>query len=122
MQLTKKQLEFWTVILLLCIGTAVMVLILDFGIKAAILEESTRMRLKIEEWEKLNGRVPAEANASRNANDASDDPALPGDVLVVNPSRMEAGGHPNGSTAAARKTRQRRSEPHGEATDNPVQS
>jgi hypothetical protein len=122
MQLTKRQMEFWTLILVLCIGTAIVVLLLDFGIKAAILEESTRMRLKIEEWERLNGRHSEGTNEGRDGNDALDNPPLPSDVLVVDAARMEERVNPNGSPRTARKTNKRRAQPDGTSSDNPVQS
>jgi hypothetical protein len=122
MQLTKRQMEFWTLILVLCIGTAVVVLLLDFGIKAAILEESTRLRLRIEEWERQNGRNPESTNEGGNGNDALDNPPLPSDVLVVDTARMEERSNSNGYPSPARKTSKRRTISDGTSSDNPVQS
>ena len=106
MNLTKKQLEFWTIALLFCIGISVLILLVDFGIKAAILEESTRLRIKIEEWE--SGRGPAKANASGVGNDTSIDSDIPGPLLVEHTPGMEKGGSANGDSAETTPTEKRR--------------
>jgi hypothetical protein len=120
MQLTKKQMEFWTIILVLCIGTAIAVLLLDFGIKAAILEESTRLRLRIEEWERHYGRQSESPTESRAANDSLDNPPLPSDVLVVNPARMEERVVSNGDSSTSAKAGVRRPKSHGSPLDHSI--
>lgn len=121
MNLTKKQLEFWTICLGFIIGVSVLILLIDFGIKAAILEESTRLRIKIEDWEKANGRRPAEANTGRTDNDPPVDPPFPSDLLVVDAPRMEAGDVPNGTQEKAATTRNRgRAKPRGQANPRPI--
>lgn len=89
MTLTRKQMEFWSILLAMAIGVSVLILIIDFGIKGAILEESTRLRLRIEEWER--GRSADKANANGASNDAPVIAPFPSDLLVDNGSRVEKG-------------------------------
>lgn len=110
MELTKKQAEFWAFIIIMCTMAAMAILLVDFGIKSAILEESTRLRLTIEEH---NGQQRQESNASGVANDAPNDPPFPSDVLVEYPKRMEAGNDTNGSAKAARRPANRPTKPGG---------
>jgi hypothetical protein len=121
-ELTKKQAEFWVAILVLCIIFAVAILLVDFGIKAAILEESNRLRLQIEDWEvRQSGRVAAAANAGRTGNDDSDNPPFPSDVLVDNATGMEKGSSPNGDTAPRANPRKRRAQPSRQASPRTIQ-
>lgn len=108
MEMTRKQAEFWTVLLFLCVIAATAILMLDFGIKAAILEESTRLRLLIEAH---SGKVAGPANANRVANDAPDNTPVPGDVLVVNPGTVETGNVHNGSKDTLSTTTSGRNKP-----------
>lgn len=104
MEMSKKQAEFWVALIVLCTIFAVAILLVDFGIKSAILEESNRLRIKIEDWERANGRKSAGTNEVGNANDASDNYPLPSDVLVVDTSRLEAGNGDARNTTKARNT------------------
>lgn len=106
MTLTKKQMEFWTFVLVLCIAVSITVMLIDFGIKAAILEESTRLRLLIEEHQ--SGRKPTEANADRSNSVASDNASVPVPILVDSAPGMEAADVPNGTEKAAATARNRR--------------
>lgn len=119
MELSKKQLEFWAVLLIIILSASVLIMLVDFGIKAAILEESTRLRLKIEEWEK-GGRNPTKANASGASNDVAIDTPFPSDLLVVNPSRVEKGNVPNGTTKKAASPRRRQPKPNGPSGNREV--
>lgn len=112
MEMSKKQAEFWVALIVLCIIFAVAILLVDFGIKAAILEESTRLRLTIEDEEvRRSGRNTTGANAVGIDNDRSNDPAFPADVLVDNPSRMEKGSSANGDKTPGTNPRKRRAQP-----------
>ena len=104
MELSKKQIEFYTAILVLCIIFAVAITLVDYGIKASILEQSNKLRLDIEEWENRIGRKPAGANEVGNSDDTTNDYPLPSDVLVVNPPGMEAGNGATGHTPKADNT------------------
>lgn len=123
MQLTKRQLEFWAFVIVLCLSVSIAVLLIDFGIKAAILEESVRLRVKIDQWEVANGQRPASTNDSGIDNDSSVDDDLSFDVLVVDSSRMEKGHASNGSKETSNSTRsRRRTEPNGADTDTSIQT
>jgi len=111
MEMSKKQAEFWVAMIVLCIVVAVAILLVDFGIKSAILEESNRLRLSIEEA--MRGQKPAGANESGADNVAPNNPPYPADVLVVEPSRMEKGVSDNGDKAPGTAPRQRRTKPTG---------
>lgn len=111
MELSKKQVEFYTAILVLCIIFAVAITLVDYGIKASILEQSNNLRLRIEEWERDNGRKPAGANEVGNSDDTPDNVPLPSDVLVVNPPGMETGNGRSGHTPKARNPRPNRTKP-----------
>lgn len=99
MDINKRQAEFWATLIIICTVVAIAVLLLDFGIKAAILEESTRLRLKIEEWE--IGRKHQETNASGVGDDATVNSPIPGSLLVEHSPGMEAGNATEGATATA---------------------
>ena len=109
--MSKKQAEFWVALIVLCTIFAVAILLVDFGIKSAILEESNRLRIKIEDWERANGRGTAGANEVGNADDTSDDHPFSSDVLVVDPSRMEAGNGTKGDSTKADNTAANGSKP-----------
>lgn len=106
--MTKKQAEFWAFIIIMCTMAAFAILIVDFGIKSAILEESIRLRLIIEEH---SGHKLSQPNDSGATNDAPDNPSFPSDVLVVNPERMEAGNDTNRSAQATHRSANRNSKP-----------
>lgn len=120
MEMTKKQAEFWVAILVLCLFTAVAIMLVDFGIKAAILEESNRLRLTIEEETVRRGQKPVRTNEDRNTNDISNDPPLPSDVLVVDSSRVEERNTPNGATAKGANIRPRRAQSRGPASSRGI--
>lgn len=108
MEMSKKQTEFWVALLVLCIIFAVAIMLVDFGIKTSILEQSNRIRLLMEEWEIKNGRITAGANEVRTSDDSNNNPSLPGDVLLVNPPGMETGNAHNGTTEENNNTGTRR--------------
>lgn len=116
MEMNKKQLEFFTVLLGIILAASVLILLVDFGIKASILEESTRLRLKIEEWQ--NGRSGTQTDTGRASNDSVDNAPLSIPILVDQPARMETTDVPNGiAETSANPRARRRSKPKGQ-TDN----
>ncbi len=94
MELSKRQAQFYTVILLVAIIIAVTIMAVDFGIKGAILEESNALRKVI------NGQRAAQNGAT---NYPADDVAFPRDVLGDDASRMEARGSSNGAKESSPK-------------------
>ena len=120
MQMSKKG-EFLAVLLTLCTVVMVVVLLLDIQIKAAILEESTKLRLTIEDEEvRQSGRRRQETNADRVSNDAPNDAPIPSNVLVVKPAGMEAGSASNGTEKPVPSPRVRRSKSGRPASDRTV--
>jgi hypothetical protein len=118
MEMSKKQAEFWVALIILCLIFAVAITLVDFGIKASILEQSNRLRLEMEEWEvRISGRKPTGTDEVGASDDAPNDTSIPGDVLVVNPPGMEAGNGDSGHTAKARNTVANRAKP-GRQTRN----
>jgi hypothetical protein len=106
MEMNKKQAEFWGLIIGMMIAVALVILVIDYGIKTAILEESTRLRLVIE-GEK-SGQKPVSADANGTANDSRDDPPILGNVLVDDPTGMETGnGHKRSEKPSARARNRR---------------
>lgn len=120
MDMSKKQAEFWVALLVLCIIFALAIMLVDFGIKSSILEESNRLFRKIESWERENGRDTAGTNAVGNNDDRDNDIPLPSDVLVVDPSRLEKGNAANGGTESPNNSRTRRSKPRGQTSPRTV--
>lgn len=88
MELTKRQAKAYTVIIIVGIIFAATIMLIDIGIKGAILEESNALRKVI------NGQRPAQNGAT---NYPADDVGIPRDVLGDDASRMEARRSHNGS-------------------------
>jgi len=120
MQMTKKQAEFWVALLVLCIIVAVAVLLVDFGIKAAILEESNKLRLTIEGIER--GQNAGGAAQDRADNNTSNDATIPSDVLVGDTPGMEAGSADNPATVNGQSQATRRPKSRRPARNREVQS
>lgn len=86
MELGKKT-EFWAVVLIVCLVVSVAVMLVDFGIKSAILEESNRLRRVIEEHQ--IGQRTAAATQAGTSHDGSVDYPFPSDLLVGDPRPVE---------------------------------
>lgn len=121
MEMSKKHAEFLVALLVLCIIFAAAILLVDFGIKAAILEESTRLRLAIEDEEvRRSGRNTTGANAVRADNDRGNDPPFPADVLVEHSPGMEKGSSANGDKAPGTNPRKRRAQSPRQASPRTI--
>lgn len=119
MEMNKRQVEFWGVTLLICLVVSVAIMIVDFQIKQAILEESTRLRLSIEEWEVRKSGL--RADKVRATDDSANHTTIPGYVLVEPTAGMEAGNVRDGSQKEAPKSQgRRRNVSNGEATNRKV--
>lgn len=105
MDMSKKQAEFFTILIVICTVTAALILAIDFQIKGAILEESTRMRKDIERY--LNGQRSAPANGRGPFRNSDNDPAYPSDLVASGTTGVEETSNiqnPNGTgTSAARR-------------------
>jgi|SRR5215469_584652 len=99
MELNKKQTEFWAVLLMVCLVVSVAIMLVDFQIKQAILEESARLKLIIETWEfKANG---LRESKNRGTDNSADNSAFPAVVLVDPATGMEAGNVPDSTAKQA---------------------
>jgi hypothetical protein len=107
-ELSKKQAEFWAALIVLCIVTALVVMLVDFGIKAAILEESNALRLVIERERSGQSADTAAQNGANN--NASNNGPIPANVLDNEPTGMEAGSASNGSATEPSTTQKRRTQ------------
>jgi hypothetical protein len=116
MQLSRKQLEFFGVIIVICTIISAVILLIDFGIKTAILEESVRLRLKIEQWERVNG-LNTKTTANGVVDDAPINTPVPGLVLVDDTPGMETTERSNGAEKIRKVSPQnRRPKPDGQTT------
>jgi hypothetical protein len=102
-QMSKKQAEFFTILILICTVTAAAILIIDYQIKGSILEQSNRMR---KDLERFYGQRPAASDSSRYDSNDRNDPAYPSDMVGSGATGMEATGPIPGSngTSTARKS------------------
>ena len=111
MQVSKKA-EFLAALLTICTIVMVVVLLIDFSIKTAILEESNKLRLIIEREEVvISGRRRAEANPDGNAPKSAHDPVVFGDLLVDDPTGMETSVSDNGAEKTIPNPANRRAKP-----------
>lgn len=84
--MSNSAIKFWTLLTMMCLGASALILMIDLGIKASILEESGRLRLAIaDERMQRDGRNPAEANDNR----ASSNGSGPDHVLDTDAAGME---------------------------------
>jgi hypothetical protein len=83
--------KFWVFLIGALLAVSVLVLLLDMGIKSAILEESNALKRTINEV-KWNGAGPGPDKADSNgaSDHGSDDASNDGDNVSVFPPRMEA--------------------------------
>ena len=107
MDMSKKQAEFFTALIIICTVTAALILVIDYQIKGAILEESNRMRKDLETH---YGQRTAAANGGRFDRNPGDNPAYPSDLVGSGTTGMEetsANGRMPRETPATPKRRPR---------------
>jgi hypothetical protein len=81
-----EQTKFWGILIMVAVGVAAAVLLIDLTIKAAILEESNAFKREL-----LNARrKPAKADSNGADNHAPNDSADDSDDVHLFPARMEA--------------------------------
>src|SRR5277367_6202974 len=83
--------KFWVFLIGALLAVSVLVLLLDMGIKSAILEESNALKRTINEV-KWNGTGPGPDKADSNGanNHSGDNPSDDSDDVHLFPARMEA--------------------------------
>ncbi len=88
--MSKRQAEFFTVLIIIATLTAAAILVIDFQIKGAILEQASRFRQQYEEWQ--NGQSSARPANSRADYHRADNGAYPSDMVASGNAGMEAAG------------------------------
>jgi hypothetical protein len=106
MDITKKQAEFWGILIFGMTLVAITVLFIDVQIKTSILEESNRLRLLIEG--ETVGRNAKDSSPSGASNEPGNHADIPSVVLLDNAPGMETRNASNGATVTAPGTRKRR--------------
>jgi hypothetical protein len=107
-QMSKKQAEFFALIILICTVTAAFILIIDYQIKGAILEQATRLRKMIED-----GQTTAAANGYRPGNNLANEPAYPADMVGSRDAGMETASPDKTSNGTPPPSRTRAAKPKG---------
>ena len=96
----KENVKFWALLAAVMLAVSVAVMLIDLGIKAAILEESNTLRRMI-----LNGRE-AEAASSRTSDDDIDRYfLLDNDATRLETPNVSANGHGKATVRPTRKPR-----------------
>jgi hypothetical protein len=94
-----EQTKFWGILIMVAVGVAAVILLIDMSIKAAILEESNAFKQEL-----LNARrEPAKANSNGANNHAPNNGSNDSDDVHLFPTRVEA--------ATVRKSRARKTGP-----------
>ena len=83
--MSKKQAEFFAYLILICTVTAILVLVIDYSIKGAILQESNALRRVIEG----HGQGTKATNSDGSSANATDNVAYPADLVDSRTPRME---------------------------------
>lgn len=94
--MSKKQAQFFAGLILICTVTAALVLVIDYQIKGAILEQANRLRLEIEGWQR--GQSPAATSGYRPDSHPANHVDYPADLVDSGTTRVETAGH-NGSAS-----------------------
>jgi hypothetical protein len=84
--ISKKQAEFFAILIWLAVLTAVAILIIDFQIKGAILDQAVKLR------EAIHGQVRETAASQRFDNNGANHAAYPSDMVSGGHARMETPG------------------------------
>jgi hypothetical protein len=79
MDMSKKQLEFFSALIWIAVVTAVIILAIDFQIKGSILEQATNFRRQYEEWQR--GQTRAATASQRPDNHGTNNPPYPSDMV-----------------------------------------
>jgi hypothetical protein len=117
---SKDNVKFWTVLIGVMLCVAIAVTVVDLTIKAAILDESNKLRMVIENWDVKHGQRAAESDGERTARDAGFNGAVSPDVLAVSTTGLETGHVPaSGNGMVARPARRKPRSKPGTPADNP---
>jgi hypothetical protein len=115
--MSKKQAQFFAGLILICTITAALVLVIDYQIKGAILEQANRLRLDIERW--TSGQKPEATGSNRPDSHPDNDVLYPSDLVDSGTTRVETSGtngSANGTVAPNHTVRSKPSRRHGPST------
>jgi hypothetical protein len=104
--MSRDTVKFWSLLAVMILAVSCTVLVVDLSIKAAILEESTKLRLAIEAERNDRATEATTARASYNGSDSSS-------LLDLNAAGMEAANVRETPTRTARTPRTTRSKSVG---------
>lgn len=107
--MSKKQAQFFAGLILICTITAALVLVIDYQIKGAILEQANRLRLEIEDWQRGQGTKTTGSN--RPDNHAGNDVSYPADLVHSGTTGVEANGHSSPGNREGKATHVRTARP-----------
>lgn len=116
--MSKKQAQFFAGLILICTVTAALVLVIDYQIKGAILEQANRLRLEIEGWQR--GQSTAATGSHGSGNHTDNHVSYPSDLVDSGNARVETPcdyGQPNG-TGNAQEIRT--AKPRGTTRRSPI--
>jgi hypothetical protein len=110
-EMSKKQIEFFVILIWLAVLTAIAILVIDFQIKGAIVEQALKLR------EVVNGQTSEATASQRSDNNGANNPPYPSNMVDSRDAGMEAGG-PIPSSANNGNTVVTRTKTNGRATRN----
>jgi hypothetical protein len=84
-EMSKKQIEFFVILIWLAVLTAIAILVIDFQIKGAIVEQAIKLR------EVVNGQKGEATASQRSDNNGTNNPPYPSNMVDSGHAGMEAG-------------------------------
>jgi hypothetical protein len=114
----KNKDAFWFFMGVILLSGMVLVTVIDLTIKAAILSESTALRLKIEDWER--GQKDSGGVSKRNTSNGHNHPIVLGDVLPLFSSGLETEDADKRTTPATQSQTARSRKPRNQARGGEV--
>lgn len=117
--MSKKQAQFFAGLIIICTITAALVLVIDYQIKGAILEQANRLRLEIEGWQR--GQNPAAASGNRSDSDAGNDVSYPSDLVDSGTTRVETSSPHSASNGQGKTQEIRTTKPGRNTRRSPIQ-
>lgn len=83
-EMSKKQIEFFVILIWLAVLTAIAILVIDFQIKGAIVEQAIKLR------EVVNGQTSETTASQRSHNNGTDNTTYPSNLVDSRDAGMEA--------------------------------
>lgn len=86
--MSRKQAQFFAGIIIICTVVAALILVIDYQIKGAIIEQANRLRKEIEGF----GQKPTAAGSNRPAHNPDHHVSYPSDLVRSGDAGMETAG------------------------------